>query len=81
MASSYCTGPSISKPTIVHYSVNSKLTISAPIKIPKVSSIERIEEYALNCNLFHPGKMSPPDSWKNRLAQRIKHYEEDAEKE
>jgi len=81
MASSYCTGPSISKPTIVHYSVNSKLTISAPIKIPKVSSIERIEEYALNCNLFHPDNMSPPDNWKDRLAQRIKYYEEETEKE
>ena len=81
MASSYCTEPSILKPTTIYYPVNSKLPISAPIKIPKVSSTERIEEYALNCNLFHPGKMSPPDSWKNRLAQRIKHYEEDAEKE
>jgi hypothetical protein len=81
MAPSYCTEPSILKPTIIHYSVNTKLPISAPIKIPKVSSTERIEEYALNCNLFHPGKMSPPDSWKNRLAQRIKHYEEDVEKE
>jgi len=81
MASCYSTEPSIPKPTIIYYPVNSKLPISAPIKIPKVSSTERIEEYALNCNLFHPGKMSPPDSWKNRLAQRIKHYEEDAEKE
>ena len=86
MASSYCTEPSISKPTIIRCSVNSKPAnskpaISAPINIPKVSSTERIEEYALNCNLFHPGNMSPPDNWKDRLAQRIKYYDEETEKE
>ncbi len=81
MASSYCTEPSMPNPTIIRCQINSKLPISAPIKIPKVSSTERIEEYALNCNLFHPDNMSPPDNWKDRLAQRIKYYEEETEKE
>jgi hypothetical protein len=76
MASSYCTEPSITKPTIVYCPVETKPVISAPINIPKVSSNERIEEYALNCSFFFPGKMSPPDNWKNRLAQRIKNYDE-----
>ena len=80
MAFCYRTEPSTSKSSIVRCSVEPKLAISVPIKIPKVSSTERIEEYALNCNFFNPGKMSPPDSWKERLAQRIKNYE-DAKKE
>ena len=80
MSFCHCTEPSIAKPTILHCTINPKLTISAPINIPKVSSTERIEEYALNCNFFNPGKMSPPDNWKERLAQRIKNYD-DPEKE
>ncbi len=76
MASCYCTEPRTSKPTIISCPVDPKLTISAPINIPKISSTERIEEYALNCNFFNPGKMSPPDNWKERLAQRIKNYDE-----
>ena len=76
MLSSYSTEPSISISVKTLQPRESKLMISAPIKIPKVSSNERIEEYALNCNFFNPGKMSPPDNWKERLAQRIKNYDE-----
>ena len=78
MASCYCTEPSTSKPIVLQCPINPKPVISAPINIPKVSSTERIEEYDLNCSFFFPGKMSPPDNWKDRLAQRIKNYDEDS---
>jgi hypothetical protein len=59
-------------------SQRSKLTISIPIAIPKSSSFSNtstlLEEYSLKCNTFNPGKMSPPDEWKERLEQRIKAY-------
>ena len=32
------------------------------------------DEYSLNCNIFNPNKMSPPDLWKNRLQQRVNNY-------
>ncbi len=80
MLSSYSTEPSISISVKTLQPRESKLMISAPIKIPKVSSNERIEEYALTFNFFNPGKMSPPDIWKNRLEQRIKTYFEESDK-
>ena len=56
----------------------SKFTISVPIPIPKTQSSDNmivLEEYSLKCNTFNPSKMSPPDSWKCRLQQRLKlHY-------
>jgi len=80
MLSSYSTEPSISLVVNTQQRVESSHTISAPIKIPKVSSNERIEEYDLNCNLFNPGKMSPPDNWKERLEQRMKTYFDESDK-
>jgi hypothetical protein len=54
------------------------ISIPIPIPIPSSSSTENIkviEEYSLKCNIFNPGKMSPPNIWKCRLEQRIKaHY-------
>lgn len=55
-----------------------KYTVSIPINIPKSQSSDNIgvlEEYSLKCNNFNPSKMSPPDSWKCRLEQRLRlHY-------
>jgi hypothetical protein len=53
--------------------------ISIPISIPKSRSKqdvseEHLDEYTLKCNIFNPGKMSPPDNWKCRLQQRINNY-------
>jgi hypothetical protein len=53
--------------------------ISIPISIPKSRSKqdvteEHLDEYSLKCNIFNPGKMSPPDTWKSRLQQRINSY-------
>ena len=58
---------------------SNKKTISIPIPIPNTKSHEsdlcQLEEYSLTCNNFDPGKMSPPDTWKSRLQQRLKeHY-------
>lgn len=56
---------------------------SLPINIPKNKSKENKldqitdinnEEYSLNINIFNPGKMSPPNEWKNRLESRVKIY-------
>ena len=52
-----------------------KIGISIPIKVPKPSSSDDlVSEYALKCNFFNPGKMSPPDVWKERLELRIKGF-------
>ena len=44
---------------------------TAPIPIPgkKISKIT--DEYSLKQNFFDPNKGSPPNSWNNRLLQRI----------
>jgi hypothetical protein len=50
----------------------SKECISIPIPIPNaINKIKNNDEYSLNYNIFNPGKMSPPDLWKNRLKQRL----------
>jgi hypothetical protein len=59
------------------YSISTKDSISIPIPISKINSREKnlafdhLDEYNLTCNNFDPGKMSPPDQWKNRLEQRL----------
>ena len=61
-------------------SVTEKITISIPISIPKSNSYhDHVEEYALRCNNFNPSKMSPPDTWKNRLEQRMKIYQDNCD--
>ena len=60
-------------------STTEKITISIPISIPKSNSYDDyIEEYALKCNNFNPSKMSPPDTWKCRLEQRMKLFQGDS---
>jgi hypothetical protein len=56
--------------------ISISIPISKPIPIPKSQSIDNIilEEYSLKCNNFNPSKMSPPDTWKVRLAQRLKEH-------
>ena len=59
--------------------ITKKITISIPISIPKTTSYDnQIEEYALKCNNFNPSKMSPPDTWKCRLEQRMKLFQGDS---
>ena len=55
-----------------------KHEISLPISIPKTRSYNKdlveetnTEEYSLNCSMFNPGKMSPPDPWRSRLQHRL----------
>ena len=75
MNSHHSNQPSTTNPMTINIPIsNSKIPLSAPINIPKINRNEHIEEYNLNCNFFNPGKMSPPDGWKVRLAQRIKDY-------
>jgi len=40
----------------------------------KNDNLEDLDEYSLNYNNFNPGKMSPPDLWKNRLQNRLKNH-------
>jgi len=60
-----------------NYNNPAKHSISIPIPISKINSREKnlsfdhLDEYNLTCNNFDPGKMSPPDQWKNRLQQRL----------
>ena len=63
----------------VYRDTEMKPTISLPISIPKSSSYNKelaeenkTEEYSLNCSMFNPGKMSPPDPWRSRLHNRLK---------
>ena len=57
---------------------SNKSEISIPINIP-VSSVynrdlvqkKETQEYSLDCSIFNPGKMSPPDPWKSRLQNRL----------
>ena len=72
----------IDTPQYLKVPIRKELPISTPIKIPVIQKIGDESEYALNCQFFNPGKMSPPDNWKNRLEQRIKlFYSLDANKE
>ena len=52
---------------------------SPPIPIPRCDSknldLDLLEQYSLKSNIFDPSKMSPPDTWKCRLKQRIKDHE------
>tara|TARA_B100001057_G_C22464392_1_gene800152 strand:- start:349 stop:630 length:282 start_codon:yes stop_codon:yes gene_type:complete len=71
----------ISKNTINTTSIKEKTNnqISLPIPIPRCDSknldLDLIEQYSLKCNIFNPNKMSPPDTWKCRLQQRIKDHD------
>ena len=60
----------ISQP--ISQSAEKKMYISIPISNNNDVNIE--DEYSLNCNIFNPNKMSPPDLWKNRLQQRVNNY-------
>ena len=52
---------------------------SFPIPIPRCDSkkldLDLLEQYSLKSNIFDPSKMSPPDTWKCRLKQRIKDHD------
>ena len=52
---------------------------SLPIPIPRSNSknldLDLLEQYSLKSNIFDPSKMSPPDTWKCRLKQRIKDHD------
>ena len=53
------------------------ISIPIPIPIPKNCSFDHDlhDQYSLKSNIFNPSKMSPPDSWRCRLEQRLKeHY-------
>ena len=51
-----------------------KISISIPISNKNNNYTNISDEYSLNCNIFNPNKMSPPDLWKNRLQQRVNNY-------
>lgn len=72
MQSAFTTETRTQTPMYFSVPIKKELPISTPIKIPVVHKIGDESEYSLNCQFFNPGKMSPPDSWKNRLEQRIK---------
>jgi len=72
MISSFSVVPTTSQPQKIAVSLEKKLPVSAPIKIPKRSEDHLSSEYELNLNFFNPSKMSPPDCWKTRLEQRMK---------
>lgn len=63
--------------TKISVPIQKKLAVSTPITIPKKSDQSHNTEYELNLNFFNPSKMSPPDCWKTRLEQRIKHFYDD----
>ena len=44
---------------------------SSPIPIPQKKSSNLDIEYCLKQNLFNPNKCSPPNSWNERLIQRL----------
>ena len=44
---------------------------SAPIPIPQKTSAIADVEYCLKQNFFNPNKCSPPNSWNERLMQRL----------
>ena len=77
MISSFSVETTTSQPKKIMVSIEKKLPVSAPIKIPKRSEHHLSSEYELNLNFFNPSKMSPPDCWKTRLEQRIKHFYDD----
>uniref|UniRef100_A0A6C0AY33 Uncharacterized protein n=1 Tax=viral metagenome TaxID=1070528 RepID=A0A6C0AY33_9ZZZZ len=71
----------VSKMTInnTYIKQNNNNKTSLPIPIPRTNSknldLHLIEQYSLKSNIFDPSKMSPPDTWKCRLKQRIKDHE------
>ena len=72
MQSAFSTETHTQTPLYFSVPIKKELPISTPIKIPGESKRGDVTEYELNCQFFNPGKMSPPDNWKNRLEQRIK---------
>ena len=72
MQSAFSTETRTQTPVYLSVPIKKELPISTPIKIPTINKSGDESEYALNCQFFNPGKMSPPDNWKNRLEQRIK---------
>jgi len=72
MISSFYVETTTTQPKKIVISIEKKLPVSAPIKIPKRSDDHLTSEYELNLNFFNPSKMSPPDCWKTRLEQRMK---------
>ena len=60
---------------------STKTLISISIPIPRSESeskdldLDLLDQYSLKVNIFDPSKMSPPNTWKCRLEQRIKEHE------
>ncbi len=49
------------------------VTHSAPIAIPKPTT-QNSDQYSLNKQAFDPTKNTPPNSWTERLENRLKNY-------